>query len=206
MELNGPFSVIYKVSIWITKLAYVNILWGVFSLAGLVIFGIFPATVAIFAVIRKWKKGDTELPIFKTFWGFYRSEFMKSNRLGFILFIIGMILYVDLRILYFSEGFLQILYYPILILFFIFILICLNVFPVYVHYELKAFQIIKTSFIRIIINPLSTLSMLVGTIAVIYFTNLIPGIIPFYGVSLLTLVLVWSFFITIKEVKRMTIN
>lgn len=200
MELNGPFGFIYKASIWITKLAYMNILWILFSVAGFILFGIFPATVSIFAIIRKWRKGDTEVPIFKTFWQFYRSEFFKSNQLGFILLIIGFILYVDLRILYLTVGFLQLLYYPILILFFIYLLVCLNAFPVYVHYELKALQIIRTSFIRIIINPLSTLAMLAGTIGVIFLTNFIPGIIPFFSVVLLALVLVWSFFITTKGI------
>ncbi|TSB47749.1 YesL family protein [Alkalicoccobacillus porphyridii] len=206
MELRGPFGVIYNASLWVTKLAYVNILWIIFSLAGLILFGLFPATVSIFAIIRKWKKGDTDFPIFKTFWTFYRTEFVKSNQLGFILLVIGFILYVDLRILYFSEGFLQILYYPILILSFIFILVCLNAFPVYVHYELKAFQIIRTSFIRIIINPIPTIAMLGGTIVLWYLFTFLPGVIPFFGISLLTLVLVWSFFITIKEVRGVIIK
>ncbi|MBM0066412.1 YesL family protein [Alkalicoccobacillus gibsonii] len=206
MELNGPFGVIYKVSTWITRLAYVNILWIAFSLAGGVILGLFPATISTFALIRKWKKGETELPILKTFWTFYKSEFIKSNKLGFILLFIGFVLYVDLRILYFSEGFLQLLYYPILILFFIFILVCLNAFPVYVHYELKAFQVIRTSFIRIIIHPISTVTMLVGTIGLWYLFALLPGIIPFFGVSLITIVLIWSFFITVKEVKGVLVK
>ncbi|MFL6556498.1 MAG: YesL family protein, partial [Bacillus sp. (in: firmicutes)] len=67
---------------WFMRLAYVNLLWFFFSLAGLVLLGIMPATVALFTIVRKWQLKETDLPIWKTFLSVYRQEFKKSNGLG----------------------------------------------------------------------------------------------------------------------------
>src|SRR5699024_2801656 len=80
----------------VMRLAYVNLLWVLFTALGLGLFGIFPATVALFTVTRKWVMGDHDIPIFSTFWHTYRKEFFKSTLFGFILFVIGYIIYVDL--------------------------------------------------------------------------------------------------------------
>ncbi|BDG36084.1 DUF624 domain-containing protein [Saccharococcus caldoxylosilyticus] len=45
---------LYRVCEWITRLACINILWMLFTLAGLIVFGIAPATVALFTIVRKW--------------------------------------------------------------------------------------------------------------------------------------------------------
>src|SRR5690625_6922967 len=77
----------------IMRLAYVNLLWILFTILGLGIFGIFPATIALFAVTRKWVMGDRDIPVFSTFWQTFRKEFLKSTLLGWVLFVIGYMIY-----------------------------------------------------------------------------------------------------------------
>ena len=78
------------------KITYVNILWIFFSIAGLVVLGIVPSTVALYGVIRKWVMKETEVPVFKTFFNIYKTEFVKSNVLGILMGIIGYVLFFNL--------------------------------------------------------------------------------------------------------------
>ena len=100
---------------WFVRLAYINILWILFSLAGLIIFGFFPATVAMLATLRQYlQKNDP--PVFKTFWNYYKTEFFASNKLGAISVVIGFILFININFLQSTSRKLsEILYYPIII-------------------------------------------------------------------------------------------
>ena len=70
--MNPTSGFIYNVLEWITRFAYLNLLWILFSLAGGVIFGFFPATIAMFAIAREWLKGNRNTN-FNTFWKHYRE-------------------------------------------------------------------------------------------------------------------------------------
>ena len=59
----------YRFCEWVMRLAYLNLLWIGFTLAGAVIFGLAPATAAMFAVTRQWTLGKTDVPVFQTFFG-----------------------------------------------------------------------------------------------------------------------------------------
>ena len=59
---------------WIMRLAVVNGLWILFSLFGLLVGGVFPATVAALGLSRKWILGEQEVKIWKTFKQIYRPR------------------------------------------------------------------------------------------------------------------------------------
>ncbi|MBO1911160.1 DUF624 domain-containing protein, partial [Microvirga sp. 3-52] len=50
------------------ELIYINILWILFTILGLGIFGIFPATVSMFTIVRKIIVKEEKFKIFNTFW------------------------------------------------------------------------------------------------------------------------------------------
>ncbi len=79
MELTGLWGAFYRVSLIISKLAYVNVLWILFSLAGLILLGVAPATVALFSVTRAWARKEWDIPVFQTFWSVYKQEFWKAS-------------------------------------------------------------------------------------------------------------------------------
>ena len=57
----------YRAAEWISRLFLLNILWVVFTIVGLGIFGFGPATAAMFAIVRKWIITPQEdFPLFKT--------------------------------------------------------------------------------------------------------------------------------------------
>src|SRR5690625_7886567 len=94
--LTGRFMKVCEV---ISRMAYVNLLWIFFTILGLGVLGIIPATVSLFTITRKWVMSEQDIPVFKTFWQTYRKEFIKSNMLGVILFEIVFLLYIDLAFL-----------------------------------------------------------------------------------------------------------
>lgn len=175
----------YAATIWITKFAYLNLLWLGFTLVGLVLLGLFPATAAMFAVIRKWLMGETDIPIFRTFWGNFRTEFLKSNGVGLILVIVGGLIVLDLIFVKNSNGgFIRLIQIPIYLFSFAAVMTTLYVFPVYVHYELKLIHIFKNSFLMMVINPLENLVMIISLITVFFVSKYIPGLGFFFGGSL----------------------
>ncbi|MFA9556724.1 DUF624 domain-containing protein [Evansella sp. AB-rgal1] len=54
MDNKGLIGNLYRVSEWLIRLAYINILWMLFTIVGLIILGIAPATATVFTIIRKW--------------------------------------------------------------------------------------------------------------------------------------------------------
>lgn len=203
MQTGGLMSGFYNISVWISRFVYVNLLWGLFTFVGLVIFGFFPATAAMFAVTRKWVMGETDVPVFKTYWKSYKTEFLKSNILGIILVVIGYILFIDIRFFQSTDiGILQILYIPLLIVTFVFSLALLYVFPIFVHYDIKLHLVLKNSFFLMIMNPLSTMMMIAGLIIIYYMMMLVPGLILFFTGSTVAFVLMFSAYRAISKVEQ----
>ncbi|MFL6557407.1 MAG: YesL family protein, partial [Bacillus sp. (in: firmicutes)] len=92
LSMQGLFTL----TEWITKFAYVNFLWMGFSFLGLVIFGVSPATVAMFTIVRKWIIGEQDIPVFRTFWNTYKAEFLRSNGLGIVFVLLTGLILLDL--------------------------------------------------------------------------------------------------------------
>lgn len=207
---TGYIGIIYTISNWIIRLAYVNILWIAFSLLGLIILGFFPATAAMFAVIRKWVLGNEDIPIFRTFWTEYRKEFLKSNLLGIFLSSIGYFLYIDYLIIREdSNKIIQLFHYPLLIVILLYLLTILFVFPIYVHYELKMIQVIKNSFITMIVSPFITVIMIMTSFLVYLLLSTFPGLLPLFGGSLLAFLLTRFFLVAtnkLERIKKMNTN
>lgn len=170
---------------WVARLALLNVLWLVFTVLGIGVFGLFPSLAATFTVTRKWVSGETDIPVVKTFWRSYKKEFIKSNGLGYIMALIGYILYLDFVFLTVSES-TTILTIPFILITIIFLLTLLYVFPVFVYYDMKIIQVIKNSFFIMVLNPLPTFIMLLGTLGIGVSLWKFQGIIIFFGVSALS--------------------
>lgn len=184
---------IYGICEWITRLAYVNILWGLFTLAGAIILGVAPATVALFTVVRKWLLfSDNDVPIFKTFLNTYKKEFWRANKIGLFIGLVSYVLYIDfLYTANVREAF-QLAFSVFLFVILVFYAITLlYLFPIYVHYELRFLQYVKYSFFIGMANPLMTLTMFLSIILLTVLFMYIPGLIPFFSVSSFSVVLMW---------------
>jgi uncharacterized membrane protein YesL len=204
MEMNGFMARVYQFCEWVMRLAYVNILWIVFTLAGLVLFGFMPATAAMFAVTRKWIMGQVHIPVFKTFWENYKKDFIKVNALGLFVAILGVILYLDLRFIgEIFEGFwYYVSFYGLISILLMYILVLLYIFPVYVHYKLGFFSYIKYAFLIGISNPGLSILMVLGTAGVYVMLMFLPGLLPFLSVSLVAFICMRAAFSAFAKIDR----
>lgn len=187
----------------IMRLVYLNLLWIAFSIVGLVVFGFVPATVAMFAVVRKWVTGREDVPVFKIFWRSYRSEFLTSNLLGLLLLIAGFVLFIDLRITTVLENwnstFMAIVLTSLAILYFV---VLLYIFPVFTHYKLKTFQYLKTALIISLSNPGLTLLMLISGIGIVYINLVISGFPILFLGSTLSFSITWLAHFAFRKIEK----
>jgi uncharacterized membrane protein YesL len=189
MDTSGFMGGLYRLFDWISKMALLNLLWIFFTVLGLGLFGFFPATAAMFAVMRKWIYGEDDIPVIRTFWTSYKREFIKSNLLGSIISSAGVVLLVDfLFIQNASNESLSLLYAPLLILAFLFFSMTFYVIPMFVHYDMKIGQVIKNSFFVMILNPISTFSMVVGTFGICFALSYAPPIAIIFSGNLIALI------------------
>ncbi|ALC92208.1 hypothetical protein AM500_22360 [Bacillus sp. FJAT-18017] len=193
MEFTGWKGSLYRFGNWGMKLAYLNIVWLAGIALGAGIAGFFPSTVAMFSVIRKWHiEGNLDVPLFSHFKEEYRREFLKSNVYGYSWVIIGGILYVDLQ---FFRG-IPALWSTILAYFFfllgaVYLAALLFAFPVYVQFKLTILQYIRNTVLITVSNPLYSVFMALGFYFPYYLLMKIPGLLPFFGGSLIALPLMF---------------
>ncbi|GLO66751.1 MULTISPECIES: YesL family protein [Oceanobacillus] len=204
MEVGGIWGNFYWLCLWIMRMAYLNILWGLFTLLGLIVIGFTPATVAMFRVIRKWLKKETEIPIFETFWSTYKEEFLKSNIFTIIIVTIGLILLVDLS---FLGSITEHPIYPLLLsgLFlcgFIYLVLILYIFPLYVNYNLSRWLYIKYAILIGLTNLHYTITMMIVISGLYYLFMRIPGLIPFFSISTTGLVIMGISYLSFNNLDK----
>ncbi|MBU8791417.1 DUF624 domain-containing protein [Oceanobacillus caeni] len=180
--MNSTYSAIYTILEWITKFAYVNLLWILFTLVGGVIFGFYPSTIAMFAIVRDWLRGNPDLPVFKTFWKYFKRDFIKSNILGILLDLIIILIGLDLFYIKSNNNdLLSFTYIPLFAFMLIFLLFIFYLFPAFVHFQLKIPKLIKNSFLIMLISPLYTFLIVICLVSVYFIMRAIPALFFIFG-------------------------
>lgn len=184
----------YRLSLWITRLAYLNLLWILFSAAGLFFLSFFPATTSMFGIIRKWMRGEEDFKITKTFWCFFRTDLYKANLVGYLLLVVGYLLVMQLRILWMQNGSMYVIAgFGIIAILSLFLVLLLFVFPVYSHFDLKVLDYLKFSMVIGIVHPILTVVLGIGIILLNYFLfYTLPAILLLFGGSLTASLLSWG--------------
>ncbi|WP_309090389.1 YesL family protein [Domibacillus sp.] len=187
MMTNG----VYRFCEWVTRLAYLNVLWIAFSLAGLLVLGFFPATAALFAVTRKWAMGETDIPVFRTFWRTYKELFWRSNRLGLTLTLPAVLFGANFMI--FEQYGAPLPFMPFLLtsFFLLYSVVALFVFPVYVHYNVPLKQAVKYSLLIGLLRPVHTVLMITSLIGMAYVMMQHITFVLFFSGSAFGFVLMW---------------
>lgn len=187
---NNIIEGILAIGNWCARIIYLHFLWLIFTILGLVVFGVFPATTGVFYVIRKWLEEDGDAPIFKNFYKGYKDHLVKANILGYILFAVGLFLYYDFSISKMEIG-IPFLHFLILVIAFFYFIMLLYVFPVFVRYEFKVLAYFKTAFKLSISRPLETLAMIISMVILYYFFNIFPLFFFIGGVPLIAFPSMW---------------
>jgi uncharacterized membrane protein YesL len=154
----------------IVDLFLLNVIWLILSLP---IVTIFPATTAMYGVIRKWVMGKETDGVFRTFFLLFRECFLQSMGLSFLWFVLAYLIILDYQLVHANFLLLGILG----LLTLLFLAITVYLFPVMAHLEAKWKHIIRNSLTMAITYPLSTL-LLIGILLIsAYLIYLVPALI-----------------------------
>lgn len=194
---------LYDITEWITKFAYLNFLWIIFTFLGLGFLGFFPSTTAMFTVVRKWIMKEESVPVFQTFWLAYKKDFVKAQLLGLLMVSIGLVIYLDLNyILANGTETLKLVNVPLFILVLILFMTMLYLFPVFVHFDLKTFAVLKNAFYIMLINPLLNVFMLIVLVVTYFVMFSIPGLSFFFGGSFVTSIIMAFSYLAFQTVEK----
>lgn len=202
MEGNWAVSVMNMLD-KITKLVFINLLWILFTLLGLGVFGLFPATASVNALVRKLIKNEELSNVFSHFWRYYRTSFKSANLVGITFLIIAFILYIDIRILFGTDLMLgKILLALLMMLSYILVATVLNFLPIYAKYQMKTIDYLKLSLVTAMTNPLTTLLMVFWLVIVGIICIGFTVVIPLLSIVLVSIGINW---ISIKKIETKTL-
>ena len=183
--MNTITSGIFSAFEMFMKIVKLNLIWLLFVAAGLVIFSLFPATVAAFTVTNKWVKGNSDIPIWNTFITAFKENYVKSQFLGIIIAVGYFILVIDIQLfLSFKNSFIgNGLTILLGIVFMLFTITNLYILPLLIELELSIAETYKKAFYTSVSFLHWTLINLAGVAATIIITLRFPASFIFLTVA-----------------------
>ncbi|WP_327589901.1 DUF624 domain-containing protein [Nonomuraea sp. NBC_00507] len=160
-----------------------HLLWVVWSLAGGIVLGVFPATAAVYGVIRRELLGSARPGEFRRLW---RQEFRTANVVGYVFTAAWAVLLVDRRLLETADlGVVEPLLGAALWLITLFVSgMSVNVWILAAHFAEGPLALVRRSAILVLARPVQAMVTLlaVGVILCVYYV--VPGLVPVFGVAL----------------------
>ena len=168
-------SRIYRFTEKLVDFLYLNIIWLLFCIP---ILTAFPATTAMFGVVRKWQLQTDEQGVMRTFWQLFKENFRNSIILSVFWIASAIFLYMDMQLIKPSESFSQMLLF-ILIVFAISIFLSVTVylFSVLVHIDANWKTTIRNAWFVALLNPFMTIIVILFTVFWLYLIYLYPLLI-----------------------------
>lgn len=143
----------------IVDLFLLNLLWVITSLP-LITF--FPATAALFSVVRKRVLQKETEGILKSFLRMFKENFKQSFMISTIWSVLALFLYFDYRFINPNISVGQLILYIILVIgILLFCSISIYLFPIMVHFELNWKHVIRNAFFFSLMNPVLTILLLI---------------------------------------------
>lgn len=174
--MDAITSGIYAGFDWFIRIVKLNLLWLFSCIAGVFIFSMFPATRAAFVVTNEWTKGNTDISVWGTFKTSFKSNYWKSQAMGYLLGLMFFILIIDIRLFLSFES--NIIWNFLVVVFSIFLFFLLvvsfYVFQMVVDYELSIKDTLKTAFFTGFSYPHWTIINLLGVLTLTYMTVIYP--------------------------------
>ena len=166
-----------------SNLLFLNLLW---LLACLPIVTIFPATAAMFGVVRDWVMGK-DVSLLRTFWARFKENFKQSLVIGLVWTVIGAVLLVDLFLIVGIPGVTKIVLGSVLSLVgLLYVFTSLYLFPVMVHYDAGWRVVLKNSLL-LSVGQLSTtllcllvVALMATILLIVPFSLIITGSLTAY--------------------------
>ncbi|KAA8999826.1 DUF624 domain-containing protein [Paenibacillus spiritus] len=231
MEFKGAMGGIYRITEWISRIAFSNILWALCSVPFLFVvllkfimlasdtgganeqvllnwglgitapFTLFPATSALFNVVRKWVMGNTDVGTFRTFFKGYKENYVKSMLGGLIYTVLSVVMYVDVTVYMNQMKDFQIVGILMLVLMIILFVSMFNFFSIVVHYEMKFKEVIINSLLITIARPFRVFSSLVSAAVLAYIGMRYPVLFVLCIPTLIAMAAFFNFYATYNKLQ-----
>ena len=205
----GFMGGLYMIAEWVMKFSVINLLWIIFNLPvafivlnmffvgqieGLIFFIVpllimlpflfFPATTAMFAVVRDWiiKDADGD-QLFKSYWRYYKENYKRSVANGLVLTAAWLIMIADIYYFFGKNTIIMIFFSIMAIILFVF---SINLFSVTAHYRMTFSHSMKNTFLTTIGSPVLFLTIAISSGIVLYMSlHVVRYLIPFLTMSLI---------------------
>lgn len=220
MELGNMMGGFYKASVWVLRFLLTNLIWLLFNfpivlvgmnflsadlsdllvltltIAVLAPFILFPATTALFGVVRKWVMGDAEVPIFSTFLTCYKENYLRSVLGGVVFALVWIGWAMNYYLFVYQNPGLAVVIYSL----FTMILFTWTIyfFSYNVHFEVPFLTSVKNSFILAVGRPFSVLGVVMVNGVIIYISTTLTFLFPFF-VGSITAFLSFMFFYRLAQ-------
>ena len=179
-------SALTVISEWVMNLFLLHLYWIGGTLLGGVVFGIVPATIALFSTIRQLVLKRDMIGIFQYYKREYFFHFKHSRIIDLMYLFIFFALYSYSQFIRFTVdswlAYTHIFLYTIIMLF---VLFAIYLIPVYIHYKMEKRELIKNTFILMITNMKWNLPMFLSILAVVLLQINFSVILLFFGVTLI---------------------
>ena len=206
---SGFMGGLYVITEWIMKFSVVNLLWIIFNLP--IVFLLlnllfvqrieellflmipiiilipllfFPATTAMFAMVRGWIVKDEESThLIRLFWGYYKENYKRSVVSGLLLTVAWVVWAADIYY-FFDENIIMLLLFIIMgIILFVF---TINFLSITVHYHMKLQPSLKNTLLITIGSPILFAAVAISSGVVLYISlNVFKFLLPFLTGSLI---------------------
>ncbi len=166
-------------------LALVNVLWLAGTLAGGVVLGLAPASVAAAAVSRRRLRGETGGTA-RAFARTWRAELARSNAVLLPVLLAGLLLLANWRVFAGREGAAADAVAAATALAGLALAaVAVVLLPLYVHYDLPLRRYLPTAASFLLANPVAALLPLLGVVVVLAVTRALPGLALFLSAAAL---------------------
>lgn len=172
--MNAISNQINRYIIIFADLFLLNLLWLILCIP---VITIFPSTVAMYSVVRKWvMKKDTD-GVIRPFFLQFHECFVQSLGISILWAILGYFIYLDFQIFH-ANKFLLLALFLISLLFFS---LTIYLFPIMAHFQTNWKNIIRNSLIIAVFSPLSTITLLTLLITTLFLIFLFPILLLILG-------------------------
>lgn len=169
-ELFSMDRPIYRTLESFSNLVILNLLWILMCLP---IITIFPATIAMFGVIRQWINKEDDRGLTRSFFLLFKQNFRHGLLLGVIILLFGTLVAVNFSLALQLENPLKMIYVVFLsFLSLLYTFTCIYLFPLLVNYKDNWKNLLKNalllSIIHLPITVICIITLFFGTILIVF--------------------------------------
>lgn len=171
MKIFNLDSTLYRALDKSVDFLFLGVLW---CLSCIPIVTIFPATAAMFGVVRKWVRKE-DAPVFGNFVAFLKEDFLKRVLLGIVWLIILYVLYLNITLTLEMTGVLKVFMLSALMsLCVLFVISSLLIFPIMVHYSMGLADLLKNSLLLSVVHLKITFMCMVTLLITVFVIYIMP--------------------------------